>query len=302
MTAHYYYYNIDSNKRLERVDNLVPSTYFTIPTPFPQSEIAKAVKNALRLTRSCSLSQSSPMGHFFALKGSSEWEDLVKMQGSAAKDEWGWDLKQGKEEVPDPQESVKGPERRSGFLSFWKRRTPSESSTVAAAAIGGTAVTAPSVQQESSQAEKKEKEKVQTQTQPSTPTLPLRSSLENPPSTLLPPKAVLESDTTASLTESRTSDVESQQVQPSVVSRFLNRLSRRPSSVIVEVAESPSPSQIALSVDDLAFFFDLDKSTQRNDVIEHEEHTYRTIKISFAASTAFLLLACHSSYQTLGHR
>lgn len=190
------------------------------------------------------------------------------MQGSAAKDEWGWDLKQGKEEFSDPQEPVKGPERKSGFLSFWKRRTPSESTTAAAPTPDAAAS---DVQHEAPQTERKEKEQMQTQTQPSTPTLSLRSSLENPPLTLLPSKAALESDTVVSSTESRTSDSESQQVQPSVVSRFLNRLSRRPSSIIVEVAEQPSPSQVALSADDLAFLSDMEiKPTVTSDLLTHD--------------------------------
>lgn len=226
--------------RLERVDSLIPPSYFTLPTPFAKSQIGKATKDALRLTRSYMLSQSSPMSQFYSPKGSSEWENLVKAENSIAQDEWGWDLKQRKEEVSESQDSGKGLEKKGGFLSFWKRRTPSEST-----------VATTSSQPESFQAEKPKT--------PASSTPSLRPSLEINPLTPSRPKIPLDPDTNP-IAETPSSDTESQ-FQPSVVSRFLNRLSRRPpSGIIVESAEADqrSSSQVSLSVDDLAFLSDME--------------------------------------------
>ncbi|GJJ11156.1 hypothetical protein Clacol_005387 [Clathrus columnatus] len=226
----------------ERVDNFIPSSYFSLPTPFPKSQIAKAVKESLRLSRSYVLSQSSPMAQFYASKSSLEWENSVKMQKSTANDEWGWDLKQVKEETLEAQEAGKETERKAGFLSFWKRRTASESTTATS-----------NTQPELPQPEKKE----QTPAVPA-PTASLRPSLENPPSAPLSPKATPLSESTVSPTTDITTDYD-QPPQPSVVSRFFSRLSRRPASgIIVETAEhSPSSASVSLSADDLAFLSDI---------------------------------------------
>ncbi|KAF8522989.1 hypothetical protein JB92DRAFT_2885714 [Gautieria morchelliformis] len=224
----------------ELVESFIPATSFPPPMPFNKTAVAQSVKETLRLTRSFAMSQTSPMAHLYATKGSTEWERSVKSQKAAANDEWGWDLKLEPEEKPDPADSSKDKTGR-GLLSFWSRKTSSILSTPASDAPVLNPPKSPTVMSKPTSPATSAGPSVESSriASPTTATLP----------NLSPPTA--DGDTVLGDTSS---------IQPSAVSRFFNRFSRKAPAVATGSPGKEKPTSLSLSSDDLSFLSDMTPS------------------------------------------
>ncbi|KAF8586358.1 hypothetical protein K439DRAFT_1659727 [Ramaria rubella] len=233
----------------ELVESLIPTVTFPPPLPFSKTAVAKSVKETLRLTRSFSLTQSSPMAHLYASKGSTDWERSVKAQNTAANDEWGWDLKHEPESSSEPADSIKD-KKVGGLLSFWSRRasfTPSMPTVDSPAPTKSPTLTP----------------------KPSSPATPSRLSLDVP---ISPPVPLVSATTPATLastavnTDLGASEVSS--TQASAVSRFLNRFSRKPPATATSASlERERHSSLSLSADDFTFLSDMGPSSSEGSLL-----------------------------------
>jgi hypothetical protein len=104
----------------------------TLPQLLPsgKSFTAKAMADAVKLSRNTALARTSPMSTLLAAKGSTAWETSVKSRTETPVDEvpLGWRILE-----KDPKKDEKAGDRvkkSTGLLaSFWSRRTASLSST-----------------------------------------------------------------------------------------------------------------------------------------------------------------------------
>ncbi|KAI9461478.1 hypothetical protein HD554DRAFT_1512315 [Boletus coccyginus] len=213
---------------------LVP-TNLTLPpaVQFSTTATAKALNEALKLTRHLSTSADSPLSRLLASKGSLEWEKSIKAKQDITSDKAhvGWRVLEKEDRLSISEES-KPRSATGGFLSFWNRR---------ASAIQAAPVETPSERSSS----------------------PARSSLENaphpsssrvaspskPPTPAVPPLPPTDSHPTVIATA----------LPPSAVSRFLNRFSR---------TKGAQHSSLALSSDDLEFLSDIVPSA--NDPLDED--------------------------------
>ncbi|KAN0088555.1 hypothetical protein V8E55_005612 [Tylopilus felleus] len=193
---------------------------------FSATATAKAMNEALKLTRHSSVSATSPLSRLLASKGSLEWEKSMKAKQDVVPDtaHVGWRVLEKEDRISTLAEESKSKKATGGLLSFWSRRT---------SAIQAAPVEAPRERSSS----------------------PARSSLESVKSTLHPPSSRAASPskaTTASVPPPPSTDphpaVVATASAPSAVSRFLNRFSR------VKGAQHTS---LALSSDDLEFLSDI---------------------------------------------
>lgn len=215
----------------------VPSLTLPQVQPFGRSFTAKALADAVKLSRNTALARTSPMSTFLAAKGSTAWETSVKSRIETSVDEvpLGWRIleKEGKKDEK-VEEKVRKP---TGLLAgLWGRRTSGTTSS-----IPDTEQNIPplsSIAPESGRS-------VQTPNQ--------RSSVESvkSPSEIKPvSQTLLEPNLSQAPAPSQDEDLPPSS-GPSAVSRFLNRFSRsRPSS-------SPSRNSLTLSGDDLEYLSDV---------------------------------------------
>ncbi|KAI9464616.1 hypothetical protein BJY52DRAFT_831440 [Lactarius psammicola] len=215
----------------------VPSLTLPQVLPFGRSFTAKAMADAVKLSRNTALARTSPMSTFLAAKGSTAWETSVKSRIETSVDEvpLGWRIleKEGKKD-----ERVEEKARRpTGLLAgLWGRRT------------SGTTGSIPSTEQSTpppSSIAPESEHSVQTPNQ--------RSSLESvksPSGTRPVSQSPLEPY--PSLVPAPSQDVDSPPSSAaSAVSRFLNRFSRS------RLSSSPSRNSLTLSGDDLEFLSDV---------------------------------------------
>ncbi|KAL4072905.1 hypothetical protein V8B97DRAFT_276039 [Scleroderma yunnanense] len=197
------------------------------PVHYPTTATAKAMNEALKLTRHSTLTGSSPLAKLLASKGSLDWQRSVVSREDVVPDAApvGWRILD-KEEHRTTAEETKP--KRGGLLSFWNRRTSSltpeevrETSPSRRTSIGNGANSATSPQ-----------------TQAKRDTSPAnRSSASTPPSQPAHP-------TSPEVTVAAAAPA------PSAVSRFLNRFSRTKGA-------GSHRSSLALSVDDLEYLSDI---------------------------------------------
>jgi len=106
---------------------------FTLPQlqSSGQSFTAKAMADAVKLSRNTALARTSPMSKFLAAKGSTAWETSVKSRVEMSVDEVpvGWRiLEKDTKKDEKAEERVK---KSSGLLAgLWGRRTASSPSTL----------------------------------------------------------------------------------------------------------------------------------------------------------------------------
>ncbi|KIL00756.1 hypothetical protein PAXRUDRAFT_129106 [Paxillus rubicundulus Ve08.2h10] len=198
----------------------------TLPPPvqFSATATAKAMNEALRLTRHMSMSGSSPLSLLLASKGSLDWERSIKdkqdiMQDAAPS---GWRVLE-KDDRSDPTEESKQKKASAGLLSFWNRRVPS---------IPGIA--AETTKERSRSPARSSIDNVQSGTAPQPPQAALSPKPPSNATAAPPPPSVAPEIAPA----------------PSAVSRFLNRFSRAKTSSIQH-------SSLALSSHDLEFLSDI---------------------------------------------
>ena len=237
----------------ELVDSLLPVTSFPPPMPFNKTAVAKSVKETLRLTRFFAVAQSSPMAHLHASKGSTDWEKSVKAQNGAANDEWGWDLKHEPEENSEPTDSTKD-KKGGGLLSFWSRKASSITSTSTGDLPTPNPPKSPTV--------------VSKATTPATSGRPSidSSRIASPTTATFPSSSPPAVDTDAVSSDPPVA-------QPSAVSRFFNRFSRKPSAVTTSPPGKEGPSSLSLSPDDFSFLSDMAPSTSETPLQPQPEST-----------------------------
>ena len=112
------------------IPRYVPSLTLPQVLPFGKSFTAKAMANAVKLSRNTSLARTSPMSTFLAAKGSTAWETSVKSRIETSVDEvpLGWRIleKEGKKD-DKAEEKARKP---TGLLAgLWGRRSQPSSTT-----------------------------------------------------------------------------------------------------------------------------------------------------------------------------
>lgn len=112
------------------IPRYVPSLTLPQILPFGKSFTAKAMANAVKLSRNTSLARTSPMSTFLAAKGSTAWETSVKSRIETSVDEvpLGWRIleKEGKKDEK-VEEKARKP---TGLLAgLWGRRSQPSSAT-----------------------------------------------------------------------------------------------------------------------------------------------------------------------------
>ncbi|KAH9000303.1 hypothetical protein EDB92DRAFT_485207 [Lactarius akahatsu] len=214
----------------------VPSLTLPQVPPFGKSFTAKAMADAVKLSRNTALARTSPMSTFLAAKGSTAWETSVKSRIETSVDEvpLGWRILEKEGKKDEKIEEVRKP---TGLLAgLWGRRTSSTTSS-----IPGTEKSTPSPSSMASESV----HSVQTPNQ--------RSSLESvkSPSGTKPVSQTL-LELSPSLAPAHSQDGDSPPSSaPSAVSRFLNRFSRSRQS------SSHSRNSLTLSGDDLEYLSDV---------------------------------------------
>ncbi|KAI0704330.1 hypothetical protein BC835DRAFT_818119 [Cytidiella melzeri] len=252
---------LDSIEGLEQlVHAVVPDLNLQPPVQFTKTSIAKSMAGAVRLTRNLSLAKSSPLSHYFAMKGSTTWEIALKKRKDVIEEDVvpaGWRILE-KQPVADATDVTKTA-KQGGLFSFWGRKhlkapsIPDDTPTQATAPISLSRP--PSVppatedrmsigtSQESGQAPSPLKEDVESNLVSS----PVGEVVPSPqvaaPSAFYADAPDIHPDSTPSPSEA----------PPSAVSRFLGRFSRTRNSL----GASSSRSSLALSSDDLDLLSDI---------------------------------------------
>ncbi|CAL1714803.1 unnamed protein product [Somion occarium] len=283
---------------LEGIDGLdakmklyAPELTLEPPLRFEKTVAAKKMTNSLRLTRNLPMVKQSPMSIYMAMKGNTAWETAVKDWKGTAEDDVvpvGWRILEKESTTETPAAAPQKPTGR--LFSFWGRKQTSSpgtlisSSTAASSssvAVNATATTSSSSSPRPSVDSTRSSNKAK-KTASSTVSSPIaeagpsfnRASLP-PERSISPPAARSQSPTfTGSLTSSYADaplpEVERSQTAPgaapSAVSRFLNRFSRRRSTI----PTNPN-SSIALSSDDLTFLSDIVPSASEDHNEDHSE-------------------------------
>ncbi|EKM49925.1 uncharacterized protein PHACADRAFT_130328 [Phanerochaete carnosa HHB-10118-sp] len=268
------------------IQTLVPELTLQPAAQFTKTAVAKNVAGCVRLTKNLPLSNTSPMSHYLAAKGSTAWEAAMKQRKEVSEDDAipvGWRIVEKQHTGATEHESPTDSKASGGLFSFWSRRQSKPPAPVAAATTPkGSSPTRPST---SSQPDAHPRESGGQSARSSadvvrTPSLSDR--LPSPISEAAPRKNSLDMIASASTAPSKNYadapepqvDLQPAQASPSAVTRFLNRFSRRRSA-------SPRNS-LALSTDDLEFLSDIvpnvpdnhgdddDQSKGLNDILKPE--------------------------------
>ncbi|KAH9072120.1 hypothetical protein EDB83DRAFT_198482 [Lactarius deliciosus] len=107
----------------------VPSLTLPQVPPFGKSFTAKAMADAVKLSRNTALARTSPMSTFLAAKGSTAWETSVKSRIETSVDEvpLGWRILEKEGKKDEKVEEVRKP---TGLLAgLWGRRTSGTTSS-----------------------------------------------------------------------------------------------------------------------------------------------------------------------------
>lgn len=215
------------------LNDLVPEDMALSPSiQYSQTATAKAVINALKLTRHMPLTRKSPMALLLSSKGSTDWEKSVKARKDIPVDDApvGWRILE-KDERAAITDAAHPKKHGTGLLSFWNRKSSSSS--------------VPSTDAKMENARP--------------PSISARSSVENTMhqasekrdiSPARTPAVFIPSSPAASSSAAPDVVISAVTPAPSAVSRFLNRFSR---------AKGPGSERksIALSTDDLDFLSDI---------------------------------------------
>lgn len=249
------------------VQSLVPELTLQAPVQFTKTAIAKDMATAVRLTRNLPLSRNSPMSHYLAARGSTTWETAIKERKIVEEDvvPVGWRiLEKQPANNAEPSKNAK----TGGLFSFWGRRqskppstqgsseSPREQSPTAADSPSLPSGDAGSLRSTRASQDSVRSRSVARDDKVGSPLAEVPSATQTlsetaaGPSQPTPPGSYSEApDPHAD--GSRTPPPP--QAPPSAVSRFLNRFSRRRSSMSM----SSSHGSFALSSDDLEFLSDI---------------------------------------------
>ncbi|KAG0709183.1 hypothetical protein DFH29DRAFT_218330 [Suillus ampliporus] len=214
------------------LNDLVPEG-MVLPPPiqFSQTATAKAVNNALKLTRHMSLTRKSPMALLLSSKGSADWEKSIKARKDITLDDSpvGWRILENDERaaITDANQPKKP---GGGLLSFWNRKA---SSSILSTDAKVENARSPPISARSSVESTK-------------PPVPERRDVSpaRAPAIFMSPPLVTSSSTAPDIV------IPAATPAPSAVSRFLNRFSRVKST-------GSERKSLALSTDDLDFLSDI---------------------------------------------
>ncbi|KAG2042440.1 hypothetical protein BDR03DRAFT_1064164 [Suillus americanus] len=222
------------------LNDLVPEDMaLSPPMQFSQTATAKAVNNALKLTRHMPLTRKSPMALLLSSKGSTDWEKSVKARKDIPVDDTpvGWRILE-KDERAAIADATHPKKPGAGLLSFWNRKA---SSSIPSADAKAEDVRPPLLSARSSVDSMKPQAPEKRDTSPArTPAVFMPSSPAASSSAV--PDVVIPVVTPA----------------PSAVSRFLNRFSRAKGT-------GSERKSIALSTDDLDFLSDMPSAHDPDD-------------------------------------
>ncbi|TCD67592.1 hypothetical protein EIP91_012222 [Steccherinum ochraceum] len=259
-------------------DEYLPELTLQPPLNFPKTATFKGMTSALKLTRNLPMVRGSPMSHYMASKGSTAWEKSVRGRKDVVEEDpvpVGWRILE--KEAPRP---AAAPAPKSGGLfSFWGRKeskpvnTPPASVTPVSASAAESSKTSSLERVRSSSDRRASSESARSMS--STRTTDVTS-----PSSMVPvagsspfsPGASSSLPTTpaseGSYADAPMADLDGTeappQAAPTAVSRFLNRFSRRKSSI---ASSTSSPRQsLAMSSDDLEFLSDIVPSVSEGSV------------------------------------
>ncbi|KAG2121132.1 hypothetical protein BD769DRAFT_1479424 [Suillus cothurnatus] len=213
------------------LNDLVPENVaLSPPIQFSQTTTAKALNNALKLTRHMPLTRKSPMALLLSSKGSTDWEKSVKARKDIPVDDApvGWRILE-KDERATITGATHPKKPGAGLLSFWNRKASSSSIPDAKVENARPPPISARSSVESTKPQAPEKRDV---SPARTPTVLIHSSPVASSSAV--PDVVIPTVTPAS----------------SAVSRFLNRFSRGKGT-------GSERKSIALSTDDLDFLSDI---------------------------------------------
>ncbi|KAI0331445.1 hypothetical protein GY45DRAFT_1360805 [Cubamyces sp. BRFM 1775] len=233
------------------------------PLPrFSQTHVAKKMATTVKLTKNLALTKRSPMSHYLAAKGSTAWEISVKEQKEMVEDDIpvGWRIVEKAPAAPSA-DSSKDKKPTGRLFSFWGRRQSQISPTVS----NGATETRPSLDKPKSPVVNEVKSESRRGSQDSTRSSMTGSQPQLPPVKVEPvttqqapvsavpsiqpvPSAMSSYGSAPDPVPGRSDTPPA----PSAVSRFLNRFSRRGSTM----GSSPRNS-LALSSDDIEFLSDI---------------------------------------------
>lgn len=214
------------------LNDLVPAdTVLPPPMQYSQTATAKAVNNALKLTRHMPLTRKSPMALLLSSKGSTDWEKSVKARKDIPVDDApvGWRILE-KDERTAITDAAHPKKLGTGLLSFWNRKS---SSSVPSTDAKIENAQPPSISARSSV------ESTKPQASEKRDISPART-----PAVFIPSSPAASSSAAPDVMISAVTPA------PSAVSRFLNRFSRAK-------GHGSERKSIALSTDDLDFLSDI---------------------------------------------
>ncbi|GJE91037.1 hypothetical protein PsYK624_071850 [Phanerochaete sordida] len=256
------------------MQTLVPELTLQPAAQFTKTAIVKNVAGCIRVTKNLPLSKASPMSHYLAAKGSTAWEAAVKQRKGGGEDDVvpvGWRIVENQNTGTLEHQSPTVP-KSGGLFSFWSKRQSKPPAPVATTPKESSP-TRPSTPSQSNPLSRDSDSQPVRASVDTTPSPSLSSATDRQPSPApetIPRKDSLDIFGSPSSTPPTTYadapepevDLQAQPLQPppSAVSRFLNRFSRKRSSI-----GSASPrSSLALSTDDLEFLSDIIPSASDN--------------------------------------
>ncbi|KAH9888850.1 hypothetical protein C8Q73DRAFT_793852 [Cubamyces lactineus] len=240
---------------------LPPLTLQPLPR-FSQTHVAKKMATTVKLTKNLALTKHSPMSHYLAAKGSTAWEISVKEQKEVVEDDIpvGWRIVEKAPAAPSAETS-KDKKPTGRLFSFWARRQSQVSLTTS----GGGSETrssldkpkSPVVNETKSESQRGSQDSTRssmTGSQPQLPTVKAEpvTSQQAPVSTATSVQPVASAMSSYGSAPDPVPERSDTPPAPSAVSRFLNRFSRRGSTM----GSSPRNS-LALSSDDIEFLSDI---------------------------------------------
>ncbi|EIW58735.1 uncharacterized protein TRAVEDRAFT_72219 [Trametes versicolor FP-101664 SS1] len=253
------------------MDSFLPPLTLKASVRFPQTVVAKRLASSVKLTKNLPLTKGSPMSHYLAAKGSTAWETSVKEQKEIVEDDIpvGWRIME-KTMAASSADAANQKKPTGRLFSFWGRRqsqaSPQSTSTDGAATESRPSSVdkprSPVVEEVKADSRPPSQNSIRSSTASNrAPVSPLAAESASASSSHVPmafaatvTPAAAGAPTMSSYASSPDPVPErsASPPAPTVMSRFLNRFSRRGSGI----GGSPR-SSLALSSDDLEFLSDI---------------------------------------------
>lgn len=239
--------------------------------------------SSVRQTKNLAMSKRSPMAYYLAAKGSTAWKFAMKERKESVTDDMpaGWRILD-KDATKDAATSAAKDKKPTGRLfSFWGRRESSNTHSRSSSQSDGKVENnlSPTMSDQVGHSRQPSQESVRslggTSADNAISPTPQSSSSAAPPASLPTAPTAPAPSRSTTYADAPEPQIDSNSVQaPSAVSRFLNRFSRRRSTM-----GSGSPrNSLALSSDDLEFLSEIPSA---NDGDDDEEASMRAFESVF---------------------